>query len=129
MYKSPIEITCGQLYTQIEGGAENTVLRVTRDMGVNVDKEELLKALQYDREQYEKGYADAKSELKEQTRWIPVDENLPEEGVDVLVCDKYGDIKISKGGYITIETKTWYWDINDFAFGKVIAWKPLPEPY
>ncbi len=129
MYKNPIEIICGKLYTQLEGEAENTILKVIRNMEVNVDKEELLKSLQYDREQYEKGYADAKSELKEQTMWIPVDENLPEEGIDVLVCDKYGDIKISKGGYITIETKTWCWDINDFAFGKVIAWKPLPEPY
>ena len=31
-----------------------------QDIGVSVDKEELKKALRYDRQQYEKGYADAK---------------------------------------------------------------------
>lgn len=130
MYKSPIEIICGQLYTQLEEDAESAVLKVTRDMGVNVDKEELIKALQYDRRQYEKGYADAKSDLQKQTRWIPVSESLPEEGVNVLVCDNYGDIKITYGEYVVLEDwKTWCWDRDDFSFGKVMAWKPLPEPY
>lgn len=134
MYKCPIEIIYGELQTQLERKGENMVLNAVRKMGVNVDKEELLKALQYDREQYEKGYADAKSklqELKEQTRWIPVNENLPEEGVDVLVCDKYGEMRITNGKYYTFNENwtPWCWDIDDFAFGKVVAWKPLPEPY
>lgn len=69
-------------------------------------------------------------ELKEHIRWIPIKEKLPEEGVDVLVCDKYGEIRIANGEYVTFEDwKTWGWDINGFTFGKVVAWKPLPEPY
>ena len=55
MYKSPIDIIYGQLQTQIEG----EVMRAVQQIGVNVDKEELLRALQYDRGQYKKGYADA----------------------------------------------------------------------
>lgn len=54
MYQSPIEIIHGELEMQLEGEVYKAVQRV----GVNVDKEELLKALQYDRGQYLKGYGD-----------------------------------------------------------------------
>lgn len=58
MYKSPIEIIYGQMETQIEGD----ILRAVQSYYPNVDKEELLRALQYDRNQYEKGYADGKAD-------------------------------------------------------------------
>jgi hypothetical protein len=35
---------------------ENNIFKAIRDYGVDVDKDELIKALQYDRDQYEKGY-------------------------------------------------------------------------
>lgn len=54
MYQSPIEIIHGELEMQLEGEVYKAVQRV----GVNVDKEELLKVLQYDREQYKSGYED-----------------------------------------------------------------------
>ena len=54
MYQSPIEIIHDNMRMQIEGEVYKAVQRV----GVTVDKEELLKALQYDREQYKKGYED-----------------------------------------------------------------------
>ena len=59
MYKSPIDIIYGQMETQMEGD----ILRAVQKYGITVDKEELIRALQYDRGQYEKGYADAKAEL------------------------------------------------------------------
>lgn len=59
MYKSPIDIIYGQLETHIEGDA----MRAIQQVGVNVDKEELLRALQYDRGQYDKGYADAMASI------------------------------------------------------------------
>ena len=66
MYKSPIEIIYSGLQTQLEG----EVMRAVQSVGVNVDKDELLKALEYDRQQYEKGYADAKEECQRPTgRW------------------------------------------------------------
>ena len=58
MYKSPIEIIYGQMETQMEGD----ILRAVQKYGINVDKEELIRALQYDRNQYEKGYADGKAD-------------------------------------------------------------------
>lgn len=58
-YKSPINIICSEFQTTVEGEIFKAVQRV----GVNVDKDELLKALQYDRGQYQKGYADRDSEI------------------------------------------------------------------
>ena len=65
MYKSPIEIIYGQMQTQIEGDT----LKAVQSYYPNVDKEELLKALQYDRNQYNKGYADGKAEAVEHGMW------------------------------------------------------------
>lgn len=53
-YKSPIEIVMGQLESKIENEIYSAVQRV----GVNVDKKELLRALNYDRNQYWNGYED-----------------------------------------------------------------------
>lgn len=54
MYKSPIEIAYGQLQTKMEGD----VFRAIQSYDINVDKDELIKALAYDREQYNAGYTD-----------------------------------------------------------------------
>lgn len=58
MYRSTIEIIYGQMETQMGGD----ILRAVQKYGINVDKEELIRALQYDRNQYEKGYADGKAD-------------------------------------------------------------------
>ena len=60
MYEPPIEILkCVENSIKKENEfIENEVYSRILKVGVNVDKEELIKALQYDREQYNKGYAD-----------------------------------------------------------------------
>ena len=63
LYKSPIEKLYGELQTQIEQEEENMVMKAIRNVGINVDKEELIKALQYDRNQYTKGYKDGKKDV------------------------------------------------------------------
>lgn len=59
MYKSPIEVLSQSLKLEIEKG----VYKAVENYGINVDKDELIKALQYDRNQYNKGYADGYSEF------------------------------------------------------------------
>lgn len=54
MYTSPIDVIYGEMQMQVEGDIYKAVQKV----GINVYKEELLKALQYDRGQYEQGYKD-----------------------------------------------------------------------
>lgn len=62
-YKSPIELIAGNLQTQIE----NDAVKVVQSYGFNVDKAELEKALKYDRDQYDKGYADARMKYERPT--------------------------------------------------------------
>ena len=58
-YQSPINIIMGQMSTSYENG----ILKAVQNAGIFVDKNELLKSLQYDREQYQKGYADRDLEI------------------------------------------------------------------
>ena len=63
MYKSPISIYETAMNTIIEQ-RENAIFAKVQDaFDVQVDKDELIRALQYDRGQYEKGYADAQANL------------------------------------------------------------------
>ena len=67
MYISPIEKiqvpvefdnTIMRVEKQLNKGMEEQVYRAVVQCEIVVDKEELIKALQYDREQYRKGYDD-----------------------------------------------------------------------
>ena len=58
MYKSPIEL----MRTQIETDFENQIITAVARTGIHVDKHELIKALQYDRNQYDKGFDDGRKE-------------------------------------------------------------------
>ena len=72
---------------------------------------------------------------KENDGWIPVDDRLPEEEVSVLVqwekYDRYINITLT---YLDVmwlddaEEKV-FETINGVPNGKVIAWRPLPDPY
>jgi hypothetical protein len=122
---------------------------VKKAVGYSVEKEELIKALQYDRQQYEKGYQDGLNANK----WIPVSERLPENLQTVNVTWQnhepepyYHDIKdrsfVATAVYYN---EYWYWYSTTCAdylgeYGRndvdkideaieIIAWMPLPEPY
>ena len=58
-YKSPIEILMKEAKLDFENGIYNAI----QEYEINVDKDELIKALNYDREMYKKGYNDAIHDL------------------------------------------------------------------
>ena len=58
-YQSPIELIMEQINLSLEG----EICKAVQKVGINVDKDELTKALQYDRGQYQKGYNDRDKEL------------------------------------------------------------------
>lgn len=58
MYESPIQIIMGEIQTHYE----DEILKAIQKYDVTVDKEELIKALQHDRKQYDKGYKDGCAE-------------------------------------------------------------------
>lgn len=62
-YQSPIEMIQGEMRMYMDG----EILKAVQNVGVNVDKDELLKALAYDRDQYNKGFHDAEPKVG---RWI-----------------------------------------------------------
>ena len=99
LYKSPIEKIYGDIQTQMVQEDENMVMKAIRNVGVNVDKEALIKALQYDRNQYTKGYEDGKNEVLDKIR--------------AEIIEKYWDCDICKW---KIDYKSHYVireDIND----------------
>lgn len=68
--------------------------------------------------------------LREQTRWIPVSERLPENGELVLFSTKTG--RVFEGGFYNDKTDLqWYAFRNrEFVYNNVVtAWLPLPKSY
>lgn len=57
-YKSPIEVA-QEISSNIIQKEEEYIVQEVCKIGIQVDKDELLKALAYDRNQYEQGYQDA----------------------------------------------------------------------
>lgn len=117
MYKPIIEVMATQVHTQIEG----EILKAVQKIGVHVDKEELLKALRYDREQYEQGFEDGLNANK----WIPCSEKTPEESLcSVIGWDEYRKrpvfIQFYDGSFQNMGSTESF---------KISAWMPLPEPY
>jgi Pyruvate/2-oxoacid:ferredoxin oxidoreductase delta subunit len=66
MYESPLTLLEG-ITNQIMEQRENGIyMQVVDQFGVEVDKEELIRALQYDRDQYNKGYRDGKAAAEDE---------------------------------------------------------------
>ena len=119
MYQSPISIYETAMQTIIEQRDNAIFAKVQDAFDVQVDKEELIRALQYDRGQYEAGYRDGKAEAA--PKWIPVSDRLPtkedanEDGC-VLVCGHGGLIEGMDLDQVTI-------------FKELIrCWMSLPKP-
>jgi hypothetical protein len=67
------ESTITQIVSDIQMEYENGVLKAVQNVGFHVNKEELTKALAYDRGQYDKGYADGLNADK----WISCEHEMP----------------------------------------------------
>jgi hypothetical protein len=121
-YESPIDIVVGEVQFKFE----QDVMKAIQSYDICVDRDELIKALQYDRHQYEKGFADA-CKLNTKGEWISVDERLPENELErVLVTLKQGTFTNTIG--------TNKVDTDIFVEGRwvrwgryVTHWMPLPE--
>ena len=115
MYKSPISIieqTIDSFTKTIIKQKDDAIFaEIQHSFGVDLDKGELVRALKYDREQYEKGYADAKADTIEFARDVAYQFGY--------YCQNGGRLHITHGGLSTLE---WAFDI--------LGWEnphPVPE--
>ena len=81
MYESPITYHIKEIYDKQMTERENAILvTVSESIGVDVNREELIKALNYDRNQYKKGYANAKGKYESMLDKIRAEiERMPSE--------------------------------------------------
>lgn len=84
-YQSPIEIIQGELETQLE----NNIMTAVQHYGITVNKEELIKALEYDRHQYEQGFKDGRASASE-FKWIPITDRPMTKEEEKEVCKQWG---------------------------------------
>lgn len=58
-YESPVTLYVQQIAQEIAEQRDNEIVaKITEATGINIDKNELTKALAYDRDQYSKGFSD-----------------------------------------------------------------------
>lgn len=116
MYESPIQQIVGQMQSEMES---ELMYRVSQTVGYSIDKDELIKALKYDRGQYEKGYADGLAK----ERWINVDDQLPADWVVVLIYRRVGIM--DKGACVNGK---WYICYGMREVDDVEWWQPITIP-
>ena len=133
MWKSPIDI----FRTEIEMQVANDVVKAVSKYNVTVDKDELFKLLQGDRESYERGYDDGYDAGFNENKWIPCCERLPDDRKEKLVylssnrmtIAVYNEHRLPHG----LKAIGWGYRVSygyiDFENETVIAWMPLSQPY
>ena len=89
-YKSPIAMVVEDVNIKIE----NDIVKAVQNYDIKVDREELAKALAYDRDQYSKGFAEARKKYETPTaEWIETEltEEYRQYGFDLrVVCSRCG---------------------------------------
>ena len=116
MCESPVSIydtISNMVEKEIDG---NIIVEIKKQLGIDIDKGELIKAINYDRNQYKKGYQDGFYA----DRWISVDDKLPDkEGRYLCIIENRYERKveielfINSGGFISRN--------------KITHWMYLPE--
>lgn len=141
MYEDPIERVVEEIQSEIiKQDDEFLMYKVKQAVGYSVDKNELIKALKYDREQYEKGYHDGLNADK----WIPVTDPPKEHGEylvtikikedysyvdklsythDLYSLDRFDFAGKKRAGWYDYDSECGYYEVN-----YVVAWMPLPLP-
>ena len=107
------------------------LMNLDRTRMVNSALDVAIQALEYT--ELNPSYNSVKTELEQQSRWIPVSQGLPEDARNVLITvNPYGMVV---PGWYSNESKLWYrlsqgrWAEVIDTECDVIAWQYFPEPY
>lgn len=98
MYESPITIVTQKLRKAISEQYDDYIMATVEEaLGCEVNKEELIKALKYDRDQYNKGFRDGQNYMEHTPS--PINDTIQVEDMKkFIVIGKYSHI---------IETESW----------------------
>jgi hypothetical protein len=158
-YESPITLALQEIANKItEERDDRIVAEISEQMGVNVDKHELARALAYDRDQYRKGFEAAwLAREKDVMTWIPIKTRDLTEKEKHDLYDAY-DINIDEltpmkswaydcplpndGDEVLVTEKIWgqvrittfhndegAWFEDYDGRDDLLAWMSLPKPY
>ena len=75
-YQSPVDLIVDQVMDRLDQEIENAV-NLTLNYEIKVNKEEMIKALQYDRDQYRIGYEQGKKHAVGHGHWKKVNDKYP----------------------------------------------------
>lgn len=90
MWESPIYVyTEDDITRKITKEVEGYIITETKKVVPYINKEELLKALEYDRNQYEKGYADGRKSAIKHGHWEVHDMSIKD--VPTEACSECGE--------------------------------------
>ena len=83
-YESPVDVYIRNMVTDLQEKRDGEICaQIEEQIGVHVDKDEMMKALAYDRDQYEKGYrrgyAVGFSEGREAVETVPITATMGEK--------------------------------------------------
>lgn len=124
----PIEVIESPLETRME----NEIFSAVKRAGVMIDKDELLRALNYERDQYAKGYQAGYEAA--QPKWISTEERLPEVS-DVVLVIASGKPRANVELHNAMLIASYWGDEGWIADGfegwdklDVTHWMQLPEP-
>lgn len=121
-YQSPIELTIRESANKFQ---ENAIMKTVFNLGINVDKDELIKALNYDRDSYHRGYMDGLNA----DRWISVEERLPNKDELVLCIGAKGGMFLGDRLSLSWNGKYAYAHVPNSNSGRhALYWMPLPKP-
>lgn len=134
MFDCGINEIVSDMVTSMEEENEKMIYKAVQSVGIDIDKEQLEKALFNAKSFYDDGYNDAKKQYE--PKWIPVSERTPEkeETYACLVTVEEDDIwgepqRVVYPEYVGYDGETWVDASGKEIPFEVIAWMPRPNPY
>lgn len=118
-YESPIQQYLGQMQTEIEN---ELMIKVSQAVGWIIDKDELIKALLYDRDQFDKGFREGSK-----ARWLDCRELLPSDDRNVLIYTIFGSAEVARIDRFDANKYLWITDEGSYGSYQVKYWMPIPE--
>lgn len=131
-WESPISIVTENIMKCVKSAnsaIEGKVMEAIVNVGIDVNKDELIKAMQYDRDQYSKGYTNGYNAGYNADKWISVQDRLPDRDELVLCIGAKGGMFLGERLSLRWDGKSAYAYVPNSRGGRyAVYWMPLPEP-